>query len=71
MLYLIKIELSKGESTFYPVLSVCFQARNEERDIRACIESLLYQDYPKLEVIVVDDNSTDQTAKIIHSMKSY
>ena len=70
MLYLIKIELSKSESTSYPVLSVCIPARNEERDIRACIESLLYQDYPKLEIIVVDDNSTDETAKIIRSMEN-
>ena len=69
LLYLLKVEPIKNELVSYPDLSVCIPARNEERGIRACIESLLHQDYPKLEVIVVDDNSTDETAKIIYSMK--
>jgi len=69
MLYLIKIDPIKNELASYPDVSICIPARNEERDIRACVESLLHQDYPKLEVIVVDDNSTDETEKIVRSMK--
>jgi chlorobactene glucosyltransferase len=64
ILYLIKIEPINDELVPYPNLSVCIPARNEERSIRACVESLLHQDYPNFEVIVVDDNSTDETAKI-------
>jgi chlorobactene glucosyltransferase len=48
-----------------PLISVCIPTRNEERNIRACVEAVLAQDYPKLEVIVVDDRSTDQTPKIL------
>ena len=68
ILHLIKIEPINDELVPYPNLSVCIPARNEERSIRACVESLLHQDYPNFEVIVVDDNSTDETAKIVSSM---
>lgn len=69
MLHLVKLEPIKNESIVYPDLSVCIPARNEERGIQACLESLLHQDYPKFEVIVVDDNSTDKTGQILLSMK--
>lgn len=51
-----------------PFISVCVPARNEERNIRACIESILAQDYPYFEVIVLEDRSTDATGQILHSM---
>jgi chlorobactene glucosyltransferase len=51
-----------------PIISVCVPARNEERNIRACIESILAQDYPYFEVIVLEDRSTDATGQILHSM---
>ena len=51
-----------------PVISVCVPARNEERNIRACIDAILAQDYPNLEVIVIDDRSTDGTAEILHEL---
>ena len=57
LLHLFKVGIVKGASASYPYLSVCIPARNEERSIRACVESLLHQNYPKLEIIVVDDNS--------------
>ena len=49
-----------------PLLSVCVPARNEERNIRVCVESILVQDYPNFEVIVLDDRSTDETLEILH-----
>ena len=70
MIYLVKVVPVEDESVDYPYLSVCIPARNEERDIKACVESLLHQDYPEFEVIVVDDNSTDETAEIVCSMKA-
>ncbi|MBN8580043.1 MAG: glycosyltransferase [Anaerolineae bacterium] len=44
-----------------PLVSVCIPARNEENNIRRCVEAVLGQDYPNLEVIVLDDRSTDAT----------
>src|ERR1043165_5277705 len=53
-----------------PLISVCVPARNEERNIRACVESVLGQDYPNFEVIVLDDRSTDRTSEILHQLST-
>ena len=45
-----------------PLVSVIVPARDEERGIRAGVESLAGQEYPNFEVIVVDDESSDRTA---------
>jgi chlorobactene glucosyltransferase len=47
------------------LISVCVPARNEERNIRRCVEALLAQTYPNFEVIVLDDRSTDSTGEIL------
>jgi chlorobactene glucosyltransferase len=67
--YLVKVEPAAGPLPAYPLVSVCVPARDEERDIEACLTSLLSQDYPNFEVIVVDDNSTDHTPGIIESLR--
>src|SRR6266542_1166813 len=51
-----------------PLISVCVPARNEERNIRACVESILAQDYPNFEVIVLEDRSTDGTPEILREL---
>ncbi len=51
-----------------PFISVCVPARNEERNIRRCVEGILNQDYPNFEVIVLDDRSTDSTSEILHQL---
>lgn len=43
-------------------------ARNEERQIEQCIRSLLSQRYPRFEVVVVDDRSTDRTPEILDAL---
>ncbi len=53
-----------------PMISVCIPARNEERNIRACMEAVLNQTYPNFEVIVLDDRSTDSTLEILHSIQN-
>ncbi|MCC6523764.1 MAG: glycosyltransferase [Polyangiaceae bacterium] len=50
-----------------PPLSVLVPARNEEHNIEACLDSLAAQDYPDLEVLVVDDASTDRTAELVRA----
>ncbi len=48
-----------------PLVSVLIPARNEEENIKTCLESLQKQDYPNFEVLVLDDNSVDRTAEIV------
>jgi len=48
-----------------PRVSVLVPARNEEANIGACVTSLLAQDYPDLEVVVLNDHSTDRTGEIL------
>lgn len=49
----------------YPCVSLLVPARNEEHNIGACVESLVGQDYPDYEVLVMDDHSTDRTGAIL------
>jgi chlorobactene glucosyltransferase len=46
-------------------VSVLVPARNEERNIGPCLDSLLDQSYGNYEIIVLDDQSTDGTAGIV------
>jgi glycosyltransferase involved in cell wall biosynthesis len=55
----------RGSSTRTPRVSVVVPARDEERGIEAAVRSHLSQAYPNLEVIVVDDRSTDATPAIL------
>lgn len=50
-----------------PTLTVAIPARNETTDLETCLKSVLANDYPKLEVLVLDDCSQDKTAEIIRS----
>lgn len=52
----------------WPRLSVLVPARNEEKNIEACVTSLLQQDYPDFEVLVLDDHSTDATPQILRRL---
>lgn len=48
-----------------PALSVIIPARNEELNIERCVRSVLSATYAPLEILVVDDRSTDGTAAIV------
>jgi glycosyltransferase involved in cell wall biosynthesis len=51
-----------------PPLSVITAARNEARRIEVALTSLLRLDYPALEIIVVNDRSTDETGAILERL---
>ena len=65
-------EYTASSSTAQIKISVIIPARNEEKNIAALIEALQDQTYPAalFEVIVVDDNSSDQTANIVRQYPS-
>lgn len=50
----------------YPLVSIILPARNEEKYIEKCLESLLNQDYPNYEIITVNDGSSDRTGELLH-----
>lgn len=51
-----------------PLVSILVPARNEERSIGACAGSLLAQDCPNFELIVLDDHSDDETGRILEEL---
>jgi len=57
----------KLDDSELPTVSIIVAARNEEKNILECIQSLNKLEFPedKIEIILVDDNSTDKTGQII------
>lgn len=49
----------------FPRVSVIVPARNEEDYISECLDSLIKQDYPNFEIILIDDSSEDRTWEIM------
>jgi chlorobactene glucosyltransferase len=49
-------------------VSILVPARNEERCIGPCVKSLLAQDYPNFELIVLDDQSSDATPHLLDEL---
>ncbi len=60
--YLDKFE---NKSKVTPKVSIILPARNEEKFIIKCLDSLIDQDYKNYEIIVIDDSSEDSTGEII------
>lgn len=51
-----------------PLVSVLVPARNEERLIRECVQSLAQQEYVNAEIVVLNDKSTDRTGEILQGL---
>lgn len=54
-----------------PKVSICVPARNEEQTIERCLRSALAQNYPNLEVLVLDDRSGDETGNILAQLQRH
>jgi cellulose synthase/poly-beta-1,6-N-acetylglucosamine synthase-like glycosyltransferase/peptidoglycan/xylan/chitin deacetylase (PgdA/CDA1 family) len=50
---------------YWPAVSVVVPAYNEELGIAATVRSLVASGYPDLDIVVVDDGSTDRTAEVV------
>lgn len=64
----IKYKLPESFLKERPLISILIPARNEEDNIKRCINSLLKQDYDNLEILVLDDGSIDRTAEIVSEL---
>ena len=47
-----------------PLVSFCIPTFNSSRTLKSCLKSIKRQKYPKIEIIIVDNGSTDDTLKI-------
>ena len=52
------------------LVSVIIITKNQSRFLKKCLNSILGQSYKNIEVIIVDDNSSDNTREIVESSKS-
>lgn len=70
LLFLRNLQLfrpPRGAEGYHPAISVLIPARNEAGSIRACLEHLSKSEGVTLEIIVLDDHSTDNTAAIVEA----
>lgn len=52
-----------------PLVSICIPAYNHATYVRECIESVMVQDYQNIELLVIDDGSTDDTWDRIQELR--
>lgn len=65
-----RLERIKNIKNTFPRVSIILPARNEERYIRRCIDSLIKQDYPDFEIVMVNDESSDKTLEIMNEYQN-
>jgi len=61
---------NKEDDQSWPV-SIVIAARNEDKNIKTCLDAIIKQDYPEFEIILVDDHSSDETLRIAEGFKTY
>lgn len=71
LIFIISRFFNRKNKNFEPNVSIVIPAYNEEKNIGECLKAIFSSDYPKnkIEVIVVDDGSNDNTLKTIMKYK--
>ena len=54
----------------YPKISVLIGTYNRSVKLARCLNAIISQDYPSIEVIVVDDCSSDDTQQVLEEFES-
>ena len=62
--------LSLHSSENLPAVNIIIPARNEQENIERCLRSLLNQNYPNFEIIVIDDTLSYGTLKILYEIQN-
>lgn len=62
--YLVEPGVDTRAAEWWPSVSFCIPTKNRVRTIEACLRSIRAQQYPSVEIVVVDNESTDETANI-------
>jgi chlorobactene glucosyltransferase len=63
-----EVRPGEGEAAGLPRVTVIIPARDEEQNIERCLRSLMQQDHHDIEILVVDDDSSDRTAEIVERL---
>ena len=65
---LTQTEWNPSQDSPLPSLTIVVPARNEEAEIEAALRSLFQLNYPRYQVVAVNDRSTDQTSAIMERL---
>lgn len=68
-IYAANIPINSSNLDSLPLFSIVVPVKNEEENIRNCVQSCINQSYPKKEIIIVNDGSTDRTAEVLDDMR--
>lgn len=69
-LYITKYTI-ENKNGYYPFISIIVPVYNEGKVLQGSIDSLLELDYPNYEIIIVNDGSKDDTAKVAEKIVGY
>gem|GEM_PF-181890 len=62
------LEMAHAEKNEKPLISIIIPVHNGARFIKQAIDNILQQNYPAIEIILVDDGSTDDTQKVVEKL---
>ena len=67
-LYMTSILLENKNHSNDPLVTFLVPSYNHEQYVVACVRSVIEQDYPNIELIIIDDGSNDSSVRTIHRM---